>query len=203
MTEYLWSSFTNFQTEDFMNSFEEHDSKKLAKAINKGEGGEEPGLNTAMSSDFSNLRKSVTANFSLLLGKSFSQELQEPSFAEPAPVAESSQLGKRAGQASLTPPKSGKKSKGKSSGNSAKSKTNKNKSPLKDTGATDPDLAKQLRKQFSFGDLSLALNAAGDGSVHRVPSLADIGFTVKLEGNTESERDKMNLRSQSSPKPAL
>lgn len=162
-------------------------------------------LQHTMSTDFAGLRKSVTANFSLLLNKSFSQELPPAAFNDP-PIETETNLGKRAALEDATPPKSVKKSKGKSRGNSAKSSKTKgkSKSPLKERDANSnfENTSRELKKQFSFGDLSLALNAIGDKVLSRAPSLADLGFSVKLEGSQELEhKPQPYLRHQTSPKP--
>lgn len=210
MTGYLVATFTNFRTSDFLQSFEDHDNKRLCKTFSQDSGEEISDLLRAGSTDFAGLRKSGTANFSLLLNKSFSQELPIAAFNEPA-IETSEVLGKRKQMETATPPKSAKKSKGKSRGNSAKSSKVKgkgnSKSPLKDQtgyGSGNEQMNREIKKQFSFGDLSLAFNSAAEKGFSRAPSLADLGIAVKLEGNQDYEpksQEKMNLRSQSSPKP--
>lgn len=183
-----------------MNSFEDHDARKLAKAVNQPEN-VEPDLQPAISTDFMGLRKSGTVNFAVLLDVAKSQDLQDATFNEPPVMPAEASLGKRDRLETATPPKSAKKSRGKSRGNSAKSSKakTKNKSPNANGHQSEAD----LRKQFSFGDLSLALTSAGENTLNRAPSLADLGISVKLEGTLDADQrlqDKMNLRSNSASK---
>lgn len=198
--------FTNFKTEDFLNSFDDHDSKKLSRTVSNELGDSGPPVQQTASSDFSALRRSGTANFALLLNRSLSLDLPAPSFNDP-PETQEGALGKRAAPEPPSPPKSAKKSKGKSRGTSAKSskaKSKKSKSPLREreSGSKAREATRELRKQFSFGDLSLAFSSGGEHPLSRAPSSAGLGVAVKLENSNDFEPEKMNLRSQSSPKPS-
>ena len=207
-TQLIISSFTDFKIPDFIDSFEEHDSKRLSKAISL-EGEADQQVRTVLSTDFAGLRKSVTANFSLLMNKANSQDLLDPIFNEPSNDLNEEILGKRDALENLTPQKSAKKSKGKSSAKGKNVKSKSGKSPRKGQEEDQvEELAakeRELRKQFSFGDLSLAFQSAQEGPLNKSPSMADLGFAVKLEGTLEnegrgSEKDRMNLRSHTSPK---
>lgn len=178
------STFVNYQNVDFVDSFDERVADSITKVLtpkidgivneNDGCAGDIDGF----------LKRSGTANFSLLPVRYQSQVLDDADFNPPVAEDEDLMLGKRKNHTEVSTSKSAKKSVSKSKGkNSAKkSKTKASKNSVQEPQLTLEERSSMLKKQLTFGNLPAELLLNDDTtSLGRVSSLSNIGPQIKME----------------------